>query len=161
LPPHGIPARRLMRRALLVVVLVAAAAAAHAGELPPVTVSFRQTATLRLEAVLGDYPWRHAAEVTTVGFAPDGERFAPVRGDRKIKLFGEGGAELRTFGPAKGRTYDAIFSPDGQTLLTTSSTGTAILWDTATGAQSLVFSHGAAVVAACFFPDGKRVVTAA
>jgi len=150
-----------MRRALLVLVALCTGAAAHAAELPPVTVSFRQTATLRLEAVLGDYPWRHGAEVTTVGFAPDGKHFATVGGDRKIKLWEAKGAELRTFGPAKGRTYNALFSPDGQTLVTTSSAGTAVLWDVATGAQSLVLAHGAPVVAAAFFPDGKRLVTAA
>src|SRR5262249_28379162 len=111
--------------------------------------------------VLGAYPWRHAAEVTTVGFAPDGKRFATVGGDRKIKLWQSDGAELRTFGPAKGRTYNALFSPDGQTLVTTSSAGTATLWDTGTGAQPLVLSHGAPVIAATFLADGKRLATAA
>ena len=146
-------------RAAIALVLVAASA--MAGELPPVTESFRRTATLRLDAVLGDYPWRHAAEVTTVGFAPDGMTFATIGGDRKIKLWRSDGTELRSFGPAKGRTYAAVFSADGQTLVTTSSLGTAVLWDPVAGTPRLTLNHGAAVTFAVFLPDGKRLATAA
>jgi WD40 repeat protein len=142
-------------------VLLLAAATATAGELPPITESFRQSVTLHLDAVLGDYPWRHGAEVTTVGFAPDGKTFATVGGDRKIKLWRADGAELRSFGPARGRTYAAVFSADAQTLVVTSSNGTAVLWNTATGTVRTALNHGAAVTFAVFLPDGKRLATAA
>jgi len=141
-------------------VLLAAASAA-AGELPPVTESFRKTALLELTAVLGDYPWRHGAEVTTVGFAPDGKLFATIGGDRKIRLYRGDGAELRTFGPARGRTFAAVFTPDGATLATASSSGNVALWDTATGGQKALLAHGAAVTYAAFLSDGVRLATAA
>jgi WD40 repeat protein/tetratricopeptide (TPR) repeat protein len=54
------------------------------------------------------------------------------------------------------------FSPDGQTLVTSSQDGTARLWDIrGNGAiRPRKLSHGSAVFAADFSPDGQFVVTA-
>ena len=55
----------------------------------------------------------------------------------------------------------AIFSPDGQTILTASPDGTARLWNVATGEpKSEPLLHEGRVLFAAFSPDGKTVVTA-
>ncbi len=40
--------------------------------LPAPTRAFRSSAHTRLTAVLGDYPWRHNAEINAMSFSPDG-----------------------------------------------------------------------------------------
>jgi WD40 repeat protein len=55
----------------------------------------------------------------------------------------------------------AEFSPDGRFILTTSTDGTARLWDTATGEQRRVLRGQRHVVCAGqFSPDGNWVATA-
>ena len=57
--------------------------------------------------------------------------------------------------------FDAVFSPDGQRVLTASWDNTARLWDAATGAELLVLKgHEGPVTSAVFSPDGRRVLTA-
>ena len=119
-----------MNRPLALLLLWPALARA---QLPPVTESFRESARLHLELVLGAYPWRHTAEITAIAFSPDGELLATAGGDRRIKLWRATGEELRSLGPAKGRTYQLVFSPDRRTLVSTSSLGTVALWDVAAG----------------------------
>jgi WD40 repeat protein len=53
------------------------------------------------------------------------------------------------------------FSPDGRTIITASKDGTARLWDTATGKETLVLrGHEGIVTSAVYSPDGRIVVTA-
>lgn len=53
------------------------------------------------------------------------------------------------------------FNPKGTQVVTSSSDGTATIWDVATGSPiSKLVGHQLSVTAAQFSPDGKRVVTA-
>ena len=54
----------------------------------------------------------------------------------------------------------ASFSPDGKRILTTSSDGTARLWDAGTSAPLAVVKHEKKVNHAVFSRDGSRIVTA-
>lgn len=54
----------------------------------------------------------------------------------------------------------AVFSPDGQSVLTASDDGTAKIWDASQHAEArIVLRHRAGVEGATFSPDGKRVAT--
>jgi dipeptidyl aminopeptidase/acylaminoacyl peptidase len=54
----------------------------------------------------------------------------------------------------------AVFSPDGQRVLTASNDRTARIWDARTGQPVAVLQgHTASVSAAVFSPDGARVLT--
>jgi WD40 repeat protein len=54
-----------------------------------------------------------------------------------------------------------VFSPDGRTLVTASTDGTARVWDTATGREIAVLrSHEGFVRSAVYSADGRTVVTA-
>jgi eukaryotic-like serine/threonine-protein kinase len=58
-----------------------------------------------------------------------------------------------------GQVVALAFSPDGKTLLTGCSDGTARLWDVVTGKQRLTVKHQGPVVAVAFNPDGQTFVT--
>ncbi len=61
----------------------------------------------------------------------------------------------------EGPVFSAVFSPDGQTVLTASYDSTARLWDAATGQEKAVLrGHERPVVSAVFSPDGQTVLTA-
>ncbi|EDN71253.1 WD-40 repeat protein [Beggiatoa sp. PS] len=60
----------------------------------------------------------------------------------------------------RGSVYHASFSPNGQRMITTSSDGTARLWDN-TGQQLVEFKgHTGDIYRAAFSPNGQRIVTA-
>jgi WD40 repeat protein len=63
----------------------------------------------------------------------------------------------------QGDVTSAEFSPDGKSVVTTATDGTARVWDVATGRPRHVLYGGRAVAvhAAAFSPDGKWLVTAA
>jgi WD40 repeat protein len=55
----------------------------------------------------------------------------------------------------------ALFSPDGKTLASGSSDGTAELWDlTSKTKLALLYGHSASVRSVAFSPDGKTLATA-
>ena len=54
----------------------------------------------------------------------------------------------------------AVFSPDGQRILTASADNTARLWNTAGTPLSTLSGHTASVWSAVFSPDGQRILTA-
>lgn len=68
--------------------------------------------------------------------------------------------EVRTFSGHDNDVNTVRFSPDGQTVLTSSDDGTAGLWDVASGKRLQTYGpHKGKVYAAQFSPDGSRVVT--
>ena len=55
---------------------------------------------------------------------------------------------------------DLAFSPDGQTIASTSSDKSVMLWDTATGQhRGTLKGHTARVDSVAFSPDGRRLVS--
>lgn len=73
-------------------------------------------------------------------------------------------ATRKTTAPApcdRGRVLSVAFSPDSQTLVTSSGDRTARLWEASKGRASLTLhGHSQAVESAQFSTDGARVVTA-
>ncbi|MBK8905449.1 MAG: WD40 repeat domain-containing protein [Anaerolineaceae bacterium] len=56
--------------------------------------------------------------------------------------------------------WSAVFSPDGQTILTASSDGTARLWDRQGNTLAILRGHDGTVNSAVFDPDGQTILTA-
>jgi len=54
----------------------------------------------------------------------------------------------------------AAFSPNGKTIVTASSGGTARVWDAESGRELMRLKHDDVVTEAQFSPDGRRIVTA-
>jgi WD40 repeat protein len=84
-------------------------------------------------------------------------------GSGEIRLWdGKGGDYLRTLGSQLGWVWTLSFSPEGQTLLSTSGSriGPQIVWDVATGNRLLQpIYHDSVVLAAAISPDGKLAAT--
>ncbi len=69
--------------------------------------------------------------------------------------------EQQSFLGHADRVHSAMFSADGQLIVSASSDTTARLWDVASGAQTAVLSgHASAVAYAAFNTDGALVVSA-
>ncbi|HTU19161.1 MAG TPA: hypothetical protein VMG10_13960 [Gemmataceae bacterium] len=108
--------------------------------------------------------------VAALAFSPNGKRFLVVTekapmGATEVELHvhdSASGAAVRE--EALGseiRARPAVFSPDGQRVLTVCHDRCARVWNIATGKQvGPAFSHVAAVITASFSPDGERVLTA-
>lgn len=68
--------------------------------------------------------------IRRVALSPDGKNFASGMEDGSVILFEtEGPKELRTFKAHEAAVYDVAFSPDGNTLATSSTDKLAKLWD--------------------------------
>jgi len=99
--------------------------------------------------------------VTSVAFAPDGQRVLTGSGDSTARLWdAQTGKELLAL---KGHPSDVTsvkFSPDGKQLLTGSGDQTARLWDAQTGQELLALKgHTDSVTSVAFSPDGKQFLT--
>ncbi|QFS91108.1 translocation protein TolB [Mycobacterium sp. THAF192] len=102
--------------------------------------------------------------VTSVGFSPDGGRFAAATVDDVVQLWDTATGEPLG-DPLTGHTEgvnSVVFSPDGTTLATGSSDTTVRLWDTTTG-QPLgnpLTGHTDRVTRVAFSPDGTTLASA-
>jgi WD40 repeat protein len=75
-------------------------------------------------------------------------------------LDGKTGKQLVALRGHFGAVKSALFSPDGQSVVTASDDQTARIWDAATGKEVHLLRHRAGVVFALMTPDGRHVVTA-
>jgi WD40 repeat protein len=103
-----------------------------------------------------DYP------ITAVAFDPTGRVLAAAAGDFSVSLFDAvSGERFEQSSIAHEATiWNLSFSPDGESLLTASDDGDAVVWNIATG-ESVVLSHDGPVRDAVFGPDGTTVATGA
>jgi len=101
-------------------------------------------------------------------FSPDGRMLVTsCRGERPTLGRGEGarpnlidtksGRVVATLDGHEGHVLEAAFSLDGERIVTGSSDGKALLWDTATGRFLDALNVGEPVESVRFSPDGRRV----
>jgi WD40 repeat protein/serine/threonine protein kinase len=120
------------------------------------------------DALAPQLVFRPHSGVTTAAFSADGQRIVTGSSDRRLKIWiattGQGEFQLPAE-HAKGIT-SACFSPiDGNVLASTSSDGTARIWDLAARRVLHVLEHqrdGATIQPvrqAVFTPDGKSLLT--
>jgi WD40 repeat protein len=97
-------------------------------------------------------------------FSPDGKTFLARDPSSSAALRTHDAVTGARRGPSlvhEAAVSQWLFSPDGQTILTTSADNTAQLWNAIRGAKiGRWLSHSATIRHAAFSPDGKRVVTA-
>ncbi len=111
--------------------------------------------------------------VVALAFSADGKRFLTVTDKAAMGEMGAAEVELHVRDAETGEAVregalgseidarPAVFSPDGQRVLTICQDRCARMWNIATGKQiGSSFAHAAAVVQASFSPDGERVLTA-
>ena len=93
-------------------------------------------------------------------FSPNGKFLLLAWGSKSAQLReARSGHLIRQFTHAEV-VYQAVFSPDGRLVLTSSKDGTAQVWDTATGKPAgPALKHGGFVAWAQFSSDGNTVMT--
>lgn len=110
----------------------------------------------------------HAGGVLSVAYSADGRYLVSTGNDALVELWnGSTGALLKTLtGHIQGKgsdvhgaftgVYDARFSPDGKTIASAGTDGTAKLWDVATGKEiKSLRGHDGNVTSVAFSPDGR------
>ncbi len=108
------------------------------------------------------FTWRHADEVYSGSFSPDGRKLATSGGGgHSAKLWDAAtGRELATLEGHAHTVWSVAFSPDGQRITSGSQDRTIKLWDVATRRELGAFAgHGSMINAVIFSPDGKRLVS--
>lgn len=80
------------------------------------------------------------AFINCVRFSPDGTKFATVGSDKKVYIFNaDDGAKLQQLKGHTGTVYSCCWTPDGASLLTSSSDKTVRLWDVESATCTTVF----------------------
>ena len=113
----------------------------------------------------------HDAPIHSIEFSPDGQKLVTSSGDGTARIWAlqtgsdpTAGAQWNLSAVLKGHqgsVNSAVFSPNGQFVLTSSSDGTARIWSAYGGASVYIFAdHDAAVTSAVYSPDGRTVLTA-
>lgn len=98
--------------------------------------------------------------VSEVAFSPtDKSLWLAAFPDRIVRQYDVGGNLRRIYTGHTGRINSVIFSPDGQSFLSSSDDHTAILWNNDGSVKHVFRGHTDAVTTAIFSPDGKYIVT--
>jgi WD40 repeat protein len=66
----------------------------------------------------------------------------------------------RFLGTTHGPVFSAVFSPDGQRVVSATDDGQVVIWDVASGRGTAYHVHTGAVMDAAYSPDGGRIVSA-
>ena len=94
-------------------------------------------------------------------FSSNGRQLLVASPDNSVQLLDKSGSQLRRFVGHDHYLTSLAFSPDGRTVLTASSDGSARTWDTASGRErSRLQGHDGVVTDAAFASEGQTVVTA-
>ena len=109
--------------------------------------------------------WNHTAAANTVAFSPDGRQLLSAGADGTARLWNRESGTAGTVLPHPQEVAQALFSPDGKRILTLCRDGRARCWSTEGGALlnpgwplRLSDYHMPVSPAACFSPDGTRVI---
>ena len=100
--------------------------------------------------------------VVHASFAKDGKQFLTVNvisDTSYVSVWNDAGDFLHSF-RCKGSEVNAVFSPDGKSILTASSDFTAKLWDFSHPFVHRFAKQSAAMNMVDFFPDGNTYLTA-
>lgn len=101
--------------------------------------------------------------IVSVSISPDqnpDQQVIAVVSDKRVTLLNLKGETLRTLEGHTDRVTSVSFSPDGQTIATTSFDQTTRLWDRQTGNFKTVLpGHKGAVFSAGFSPTEQKIVT--
>ncbi|MEO5345650.1 MAG: TIR domain-containing protein [Magnetococcus sp. YQC-9] len=100
----------------------------------------------------------YAESFSTLRFASDGKTLALLGlFGRGIMLLDMNSGQQRMVGENKGRFVEALFSPDGKTLVAGSLDNHLYFWDVATGNLLYRLPNGASIRRLAFSRDGKTI----
>ena len=100
----------------------------------------------------------HTGEVTGVAFSDTGLLIASSSADGILRIWDAlGGKNNRTLSGHDGRVNGIAFGREGKMLLSGGQDGTWRIWDPSTGQQLKSVSHGEAIAAVAFSPDGTSI----